>query len=89
MFIDNLKDIMEFIQQSWLKKIGLFASIIVLIFVELAIFAEIDIHNSFKIIILLSTIVVILFFWSKSYRIPKTKKKKIGFVVSFHCDDEK
>jgi hypothetical protein len=87
--IDNIKDIMEFIQQSWLKTIGLFASIVVSIFVELAIFAKIDIHNSIEIIILLSTIVVILFFWSKSYRITKTKKNKIGFVVSFHCDDEK
>ena len=72
----------------WLKPLGLIISCIISILLVTAICAVIKPNKYVIVSLYLLPCLIIVFSWFYSRRYPKTKKYKIGFVVSITCSSE-
>ena len=85
----DLKDLLRAIEKSWSKKNGLIYSLIFIIFFVNLLKVSFDFNNTFAIVIaLVLAIFTFIKWWNDNYRIPKTKKNKIGFIVSIRGGSE-
>jgi tetratricopeptide (TPR) repeat protein len=82
---DNIINILD---KYWPYKNGLFALIILIVGLETPILvaAKSDLVVSFLVIGV--SIATIFILWMYSRALPKTRKNKVGFVVSFACDND-
>jgi len=84
----SLHAIAQFLETQWFKKAGLIASIIVAVSGELIWLANVNAAWWVTLTITLGTALIITLSWLGSRRPTRTKKDKIGFLVSIACSDD-
>lgn len=84
----SLHDIAQFLETQWFKKAGLIASIIAAVSGELVWLANVNAAWWVTLTITLGTALIITLSWLGSRRPTRTKKDKIGFLVSIACSDD-
>lgn len=85
---NQLQSIAQFLESYWFKKTGLLASIFVVISGELVWLSNIGAAWWVVLAITLGSTSVIALSWWRSRQPPRTKKDKIGFLISVACSDD-
>ncbi len=84
----SLHNINQFLETHWFKKTGLVAALVVAISAELLWLAKVGAPWWSTLPIALISAVIITLVWWRSKQPPKTRKDKIGFLISIACSDD-
>ena len=84
----DLFNLAETAEKYWPQKKGLIFCLLAIIVLEAPLFGILGFSKYLNLILLLVSIVIVILTWFYMRRIPKTKKNKVGFVVSIYCEDE-
>ncbi len=85
---ESLVNSIEKLNKYWPYKKGYFAALFILISVVATVLAVGNAGSIVVVISILLSAILLLLVWLISRAIPKTKKNKVGFVISISCDDE-
>jgi tetratricopeptide (TPR) repeat protein len=88
MSFPDVSTIIPALRKNWYHPIGLAASCIVGVAIEVPLLAVAKPSSLSSFLIVLVTLCIILALWLYSRKLPKTAKKRVGFAVSLWCDDE-
>lgn len=84
----DIKALFDLAEQYWPKPIGLVFSVIMAVFVSITLFSGI-VENATIVLVSIIAVFAVIAIWFYSNCIKKTKKGKVGFVVSILCSNEK
>ena len=85
----DFRDWLRTIEKSWSKKSGLVISLIFIVFFVNLIKLSFEFDNKSAITLaFILAIITSIKWYVDNYRIPKTKKNKIGFIVSIRGGNE-
>jgi tetratricopeptide (TPR) repeat protein len=86
----DLKQLIDLTKKHWHQKIGLFFAILLSMVLAHFIIKSIDLSGIIGCLIYILFAMFVILTWFHSNKIPKTKKGKVGFVVSIQTsnDDE-
>lgn len=76
------------LSKHWPYRRGYFAVLAVLLGIEVPVLVAANPSLLVSLVIILSTAALLFIAWYISRSVPKTKKDKVGFVISISCDDE-
>ena len=85
----ELKEYTDIAFNNWHKPVGLVFSLILILLIDSTLLTVLDVNKYISLSTFSLSTILVISFWFYSNRIPKTKKGKIGFVVSFQCSDDK
>ena len=87
--ISQIKDAFEFLEDKWFSLIGLLSSLLVYLIVAGLFIKITSLSNYAALIIILIGFLIISITWGYTkFRIPRTKKGKIGFLISIRCESK-
>lgn len=81
-------EILVTLSKHWPYRRGYFAVLLVLLGIEVPILVSAKSSLEVSLGIILATTAILFVAWYLSRSVPRTKKNKVGFVVSISCDDE-
>ncbi|MDA3897939.1 MAG: hypothetical protein PF482_17540 [Desulfobacteraceae bacterium] len=85
----DTKYFLELAEKKWHSPQGMIALIIVLLFVELFLLRGCSASGLTVLIVYAITAITVISIWIITNLYPKTKKDKVGFVVSIKCSHDK
>ncbi len=90
MALPDVNTIINTLKKHWPHRTGLLAVSILILGLEIPLFAATKPKLSFMTLILIiaATLLLVLIIWWYSKKVRKTKKDKVGFALSLWCDDE-
>jgi hypothetical protein len=84
----NLEDLTHFVNKHWFTRTGLVVGLLAISVAGLPLLVAAKASIVIGSAIWLITVVMLLAIWCFSRRIPRTPKKKVGFLVSINCSDD-
>ncbi len=82
------KNLFELAQKHWHEPIGIVFSVAAALLFEILLLNSVKANGITSVTVYLITAFVIIIIWLFSNRFPKTKKGKVGFVVSIQCSND-
>lgn len=87
--MSEIISILDKVEKSWPLKKGLFFFLLFIVLFQILLFDFLELGRTYKIIFLILSILASVLVWLYTRRLPRTKKNKVGFVVSLYCEDDK
>ncbi len=87
--INQIKDAFDFLEDKWFSFIGLLSGLLIYLIV-IGLFATItSLSDITALIVILIGFIFISIIWTyTNFHIPRTKKGKIGFLISIRCESK-
>jgi len=85
----DAKTLIDLAQRNWHKPIGLIFSVAATLLFEIILLKSVNATDIITASVYLITAPSVIAIWFYSNRFPKTKKGKVGFVVSILCSNER
>lgn len=84
----SLKENIEFARKHWNTKIGLLVACFLTLSFEMALMTSVGSNGITQCLIYLLSAIIIITIWSYTNMLPRTKKGKVGFLVSIQCSND-
>jgi len=84
----DFKQLIDLTKKHWHQKLGLFFAILLSVVLTHFIIKNIDLSEIIRCSIYLLFVIFVIFIWFHSNKIPKSKKGKVGIVVSIQTSNE-